>query len=190
MPKRPLVNTAIRTEFGDVLEDPSFHDVAGVANDLTYVPGFSEMRRDRDLELAAVASGAKPRHEAKLTPLPVNVRWTRNFTPKGAPDGRKQITSGNLGYRAVTKADIGQHDWLKALPPGATLNADGTIQKGDTMLTVTDGKTAGRNVARRAVQTQRMIDVAKADAAGLLGAGAHESYIRKEPAAAAAAGGA
>lgn len=184
MAKRPLISTTIRTEFGDVLDSPEFHDVAGADRDLTYVPGFSDMRRTRDLELAAVASGAKQRHEAKLSPLPVNVRWVRKTTPRGAPDGLKQISTGNLGYRLVNKSQVGQVDWLKSLPPGAVYDADGTIVKGDTVLMVCDGKTAGRNAARKQAQTQRMIDAAESAAGGLLAVGAKsqgvEPFVRKE----------
>jgi hypothetical protein len=182
MAKRPLVAATIRTEFGDVLDEPAFHDIAGSANDLTYVPGFSDMRRARDLELAAVASGQKPKHEAKLTPLPVNVRWTRSTTPKGAPDGRKQISTANLGYRTANKDQIGKTDWLTALPPGATIEADGSIRKGDTILMVTDGKTAARNAARKAVLTQRMSEDVGAAAGGLLTLNkpGTDAYVRKE----------
>jgi hypothetical protein len=184
MAKRPIVETGIRTEFGDVQDDPSFYDVGGADRDLTYVPGFSDLKRARDLELAAVASGRKPRHEARILPLPVNVRWTRTTTPKGAPDGMKQITTANLGYKPAHKDQIGKVDWLKELPPGATINADGSIQKGDTILMVADGKTAARNAARKQAQTQRMTDPASVGAAagGLLGVRGNgaDPYVKKE----------
>ena len=153
--KRPLVDTTIRTEFGDVLESPEFYDVSGADRDLTYVPGFSDMRRARDLELAAVAAGKKDRRDAKIEPLPVNCRWVRCTTVRGDPDARKQITTANLGYEAVTKKDIGQ-PWLKSLPPGATFTADGSIRKGDTVLMVATGKQAARNAAVKAAQVRRM----------------------------------
>jgi len=181
--QRPLVPTTIRTEFGDVLDSAEFYDVGGADRDLTFVPGFSDMRRARDLELAGVAAGKIQRHEAKVDPLPVNLRWTRTHTVKGAPDGRKQIASGNLGYKAVNKSQIGKEPWLTALPPGATVDADGTIRKGDTILMVTDGKTAGRNVARRQAQTQRFNDDVGAAAGGLLsvqGAKGADPFVKKE----------
>jgi hypothetical protein len=184
MSQRPLVPTTIRTEFGEVLEDASFYDVGGADRDLTYVPGFSDMRRARDLELAAVASGKKLRHEANIAPLPVNVRWTRTRNTRGEPDGRKQIAAGNDGYRAVNKAQIGKVDWLKELPPGAVIDPDGSIRKGDTVLMVADGETAKRNAARKAVATQRMSADVGAAAGGLLDIGARtqgvEPYIKKE----------
>lgn len=183
MAKRPLVAATIRTEFGEVLDDASFHDAGAADRDLTYVPGFSDMRRARDLEIAAVASGAKPAHKANVEPLPVNARWVRKTTPRGAPDGAKQIASGNFGYRVTTKDDIGQ-PWLTEMPPGAILDADGSIVKGDTVLMVTDGKTAGRNAARKAAQTARVVSEAAAAAGGLLSTGARangvDPYVRKE----------
>ena len=182
MAKRPLVETGIRTEFGDVLEDASFYDVGGADRDLTYVPGFSELKRARDTALADIASGKRPRHEVKVPTLPVNVRWTRTASPKGAPDGMKQISTANLGYKPANKSDIGS-EWLKALPPGAVVNADGSIQKGDTILMVADGKTAARNSARKQAATQRMTDPASVGAAsgGLLGAkGVVDAFVRKD----------
>lgn len=181
---RPLVSTAIRTEFGDVLDDPSFYEVGGADRDMTYVPGFSDMRRARDLELAAVASGQKGKHEAKILPLPVNLRWTRVSTVQGEPDGRKQIAAGNLGYRAVHKDQVGKADWLTALPAGATVDPDGSIRKGDTILMVADGKTAARNAARKAAQTQLMQEGVSAAKGGLLDVASRtkgaDPYVRKE----------
>ena len=153
--QRPLVDTTIRTEFGDVFESPEFYDVSGADRDLTYVPGFSDMRRARDLELAAIAAGKKDRRDAKIEPLPVNCRWVRATTVRGDPDARKQIGAGNLGYELVTKQDIGQ-PWLKGLPPGATFAADGSVRKGDTVLMVAPGERAARNAAAKAAYTRRM----------------------------------
>lgn len=188
--KRPLVDTTIRTEFGDVLEDPSFYDVAGADRDLTYVPGFSDMRRARDLELAAVASGAKPAHKAHLEPLPVNLRWVRHSTVRGEPDARKQITSANLGYVGVTKGDIGT-PWLRSMPPGTVFGADGTIRKGDTVLMVATGTQAARNAARKAAQTRRMQETAPAATGGLLHVGGQregaDPYVKQESSSAAEA---
>jgi len=155
MTQRPLVDTTVRTEFGDVLESAEFYDVSGADRDLTYVPGFSDMRRARDLELAAVAAGKKDRRDAKIDPLPVNCRWTRCTTVRGEPDARKQIGAGNLGYVLVTKKDIGQ-PWLKELPPGATIAADGSLHKGDTVLMVATGQRAARNAAGKAAYVRRL----------------------------------
>lgn len=183
--QRPLVDTTIRTEFGDVLEDASFYEVGGADRDNTYVPGFSDMRRARDLALADVAAGRKHAHEVTLEALPVNLRWARTHkVASGAPDGSKQIAHSGLGYRKVTKDQVGKVPWLTELPAGATINADGSIQKGDTVLMVADAKNAARNVARRAAQTARTLDDAQAAAGGLLAvagkAAGVDPYITKE----------
>lgn len=183
--QRPLVATTIRTEFGDVIEDASFYDVSGADRDATYVPGFSDMRRARDLEIAAVASGRKLRHEANIESLPVNLRWTRTHrVANGQPDGRKQIASGGMGYRAVNKTQIGKEPWLTALPPGATIDADGSIRKGDTVLMVADAKNAARNVARRQAATAQLSEGVGAVAGGLLDVASRtkgaEPFITKE----------
>jgi hypothetical protein len=184
MPVRELIPTTLRTEFGDVLDSAEFYDVGGADRDLTFVPGFSDMRRARDLALADIASGKRKAHEVEIAPLPVNCRWTRTTTVKGEPDGRKQIASGNLGYTAVNKDQIGKVPWLTALPPGATIDADGGIRKGDTILMVADGKTAGRNVARRAAATQRLGDAASSAKGGLVDVAGKtkgaDPFIRKE----------
>lgn len=184
MAKRPLVETTIRTEFGDVLEDPSFYDVSGSDRDMTYVPGFSDMRRERDLELAAVASGRKPAHKANISPLPVNLRWTRATDVRGAPDSRKLIAAGNVGYRLVNKAEVGKEEWLRKMPPGAEVAADGSIRKGDTVLMIADGKTAARNFARKAAQTRRMVSETAGAAGGLIDIGSRkqgvEPYVKQE----------
>lgn len=167
MAKRPLVNTGIRTEFGDVLETAEFYQAGGQDRDLTYVPGFSDMRRDRDLAISDVASGKVDRRDAKISPLPVNLRWVRATTPKGAPDAMKQIASAQNGYTTVNKSQVGKTEWLKALPPGATVEADGSIRKGDLVLMVAEGKQAAKNAARRQAQTNTMVRSAEEAVGGL-----------------------
>lgn len=184
MAQRPLVAATIRTEFGDVLDDPSFYDVGGSDRDLTHVPGFSEMRRNRDNEIALVASGKKPAHEAKISPLPVNLHWTRANRVKGDPDGTEQVAMGNLGYRLVNESHIGKEPWITALPAGATVDADGSIRKGDTILMVADAKTAARSAARNAFATQRLSDAAQSAAGGLIDVAGRargaDPFVKKE----------
>lgn len=184
MTKRPLVEATIRTEFGDVLEDSAFYDPGAADRDLSYVPGFSDMRKARDVELAAVASGKKDKRDAKIEPLPVNVRWARATDVRGNPDARKQIGASNLGYRLVSEQDKGQA-WLTDLPPGATITADGSIRKGDTVLMVCDGKTAARNAARKANHANSMENAAIAARGGLVDVGSRargvDPFVTQEP---------
>jgi hypothetical protein len=89
-----------------------------------------------------------------------------------------------LGYKAVNKSDVGKQSWLTALPPGATIDPDGSIRKGDTVLMVTDAASAGKNSARRQAQTRTMVTNAVDAAGGLLSlsnakAGT-DAFIKKE----------
>lgn len=121
--KRPLVNTAPLDEFGPVKEELlNDSDAQGV--DLTYVPGFSEMRYERDLQLAEYAQGTRRGQDVRT--LPVNVRLTRATTTTGHPEGVKLMQARINGYEPLTKKDVGQ-EWLKKLPPGARELPDGTL---------------------------------------------------------------
>lgn len=151
MTKRELIPTAMRTEFGDVWEDSSFHDTAGANRDYTYVPGYSDLRRQRDAAIAKemdIAQGNHARVNWKNVPtLPVRLQWVRTTKViSGAPDNTKEIDAGSNGYRKVTKEDVGQ-PWMTALPQGVTILADGSLQKGDTVLMMCDAKQAARNAA-------------------------------------------
>jgi hypothetical protein len=149
--KRELIETHIAPEFGELTSDPEFKE-QGTGRDLTYVPGFSDMRMARDLAVAEVRKGKR---DAKDVPtLPVNLHWTRCQRKDGTPDNSKVIQAGNIGYRAVTKDDIGQ-PWLLALPAGAVSAADGTIRQGDVQLMVATAEVAGKNAFYKRAQTEQ-----------------------------------
>lgn len=155
--KRPLIRTSPVSEFGEfdaeVLE-------AGAPNgrvmDPTYVPGWSELRYQRDLEMAEVVHGVRAAGDVK--PLPGNVRLVRRSTAGGSFDGRKLMASANNGYRPITKADVGE-DWFTELPAGAKVLEDGSIVNaaGDMQYMFC---TAQRAAANLRTKTQRMLDMA------------------------------
>ena len=150
----PILNTEPPPEFGALKETPEFNDSTGMDRDFTYVPGFSELRRARDLAIAEVLAGKRA---AKDVPtLPLNFRWVRSQSKKGDPDTRKVIRAGNRGYRAVTKDDVGEGKLLPSLPGGAMVQADGTVRQGDTMLMVTTAEKAARNEFQKRVRTESM----------------------------------
>src|SRR5438045_1694177 len=104
-PKRPIVETKVLTEFGEVLEDANFW-AAQVGTDHSYVPGYSDMRRTRDGEIAKIqthfgATRGSDSQEAartaalrKVAPLPVRLQWTRSMRVSGnEPDSTKEITA-------------------------------------------------------------------------------------------------
>jgi hypothetical protein len=144
----------VLTEFGEVYEDANFVS-AHVGTDHSYVPGYSDLRKQRDMDMAAVQRGEKKLKD--VASLPVRLQWTRAMRVSGnEPDNTKEIQAGNDGYRTVTKADIGQV-WLKELPPGAKIVAGGAIRKGDVTLMVCDAPRAAKNAAQAQIQTMREV---------------------------------
>src|SRR3990172_5234482 len=99
---KPLVDVNLVTEFGGIEDEASFREEAISQHDYTYVPGFSEMRVKRDLDL-----GKGHRHEIKgkeVAVLPVNRRWVRTGKGPGSdPDMMRAAHAKNTGYRAATK---------------------------------------------------------------------------------------
>ena len=166
--KRPIVETKVLTEFGEVLEDANFYS-ATVGEDHTYVKGYSDLRKARDTQIAEIqqrfgATRWSDTHEAsrraelaKVPALPVRLQWVRSMRVAGnEPDNTKEIQSGNDGYRVATKDDL-KSEWLKELPPGAKVVAGGAIRKGDVTLMVCDQKRAARNAAQQHIATMREV---------------------------------
>jgi hypothetical protein len=165
---KPLVPTTIRTEFGDVLESDAFHSATGAQGDFTYVPGYSELRRARDLAQREINEGKR---DAKDMPpaLPVRLQWVRTARVSNTPDNRKSVEFGNQGYRCVTKADLGT-PWFKAMPDGAIEEAGGEIRQGDCTLMVVDAPRAARNAAAIHLRTTQLMGDAAASQLLQLGA--------------------
>lgn len=145
---RPLIASAPLSEFGDLYTSEAFHDPFVMDRDQTYVPGWSELRRARDIALGQYANRAIA--ASQVPTLPVNLRWARAQSKAGAPDSAKQFAHSRKGYRlANATEDLGQ-PWLRALPPGAMIQADDTIRTGDSVLMVADQQSAARNAAIKA----------------------------------------
>lgn len=154
----PIVFSSPPPEFGELKEDPRFRDEHDADSDLSYVPGFSDLRRRRDREVMEVMNG---RRRAKdVVTLPCNLRWARSANKAGEPDSRKVLSHARRGYRLVTKDDIGA-EWLKELPYGASIGADGAIRQGDCELMVTDAQQAARNQREKERRTEQQMEGAK-----------------------------
>ncbi len=151
--RRPLVELATENEFGAVELKPLDTD-GGL--DITYVPGFSDMRFQRDRAVAEVVHGdASPKD---VPSLPVNVRWVRAVTGDGQqPTSQNVMLSERKGYRLATKEDIGK-PWLTQLPPGAKIRADGSIANIDTVLMVADAAQVAQNRARSRQMVETQLD--------------------------------
>jgi len=182
--KVPLLHTEPPPEFGELKESPEFHDQAAMDGDLTYVPGFSELRLARDRAILEVMQGR--RRASEVPTLPMNFRWARCQDKKGEPDNRKVIRAANRGYKVVTKDEVGEGKLLKELPAGARVAADGSIRQGDTQLMVADAQRVARNEFAKRARTESATKGAEAGfAAALEAVGGRPvkgaaPYIKKE----------
>jgi hypothetical protein len=150
--KVPLLDVTPPPEFGPVHADSRFADPTGADFDHTYVPGFSDLRRERDLAIGEMLQGKRAAKDIKS--LPVNLRWVRAQRASGEPDNTKLWTAAQRGYVPVKPEDIGTKPWLKELPLGAVKDANGMIRNGDTVLCVAVASDVARNEARKAYRTQ------------------------------------
>ena len=149
--KVPLIDVEPPPEFGPVHADPAFGDPGGADFDHTYVPGFSDLRRARDLAFGELVRGER---KAKDVPtLPVNLRWVRCQKANGEEDNTKLWTAGQRGYVPVTAEMVGTQPWLKTLPMGAVKDAAGRIRNGDTILCVATAERAALNERRKQYRT-------------------------------------
>jgi len=157
---KPLVPTGIMTEFGALHDDPAtLMNEMGMNRDITYVPGFSDLRREADL---ARAEGRKPE------PLPVNLRWVRRTKANGTPTQERVIITKGKQYRPVTKKDLDAgHPWLKAMPPSATYLPDGTIGSADMQLMVCDQEAAKRNAVYKQLKWNESNTASESEAIAL-----------------------
>lgn len=169
---RPLIVSKPVDEFGEVTDELSDMDETGMLRDLTYVPGWTELRYERDAALAEVAQGR--RAASDVPALPVRVRMVRRAGVSGAANGQKLMAAFNDGYKPITTEHLGQ-EWFTALPPGARVMENGDILNaaGDCQYMYVEGPRAATN-AKRA--RERMLSFA--EGAGL---NPRDSEGRSEP---------
>lgn len=149
--KRPLIDSGPVSEFGPT--DPTLMaEERGLdfSEDMMYVPGFSDQRRQREHEVLEYQQGTRAGKD--VSHLSANVYWTRRTSIGGTVDARKLMSAKNAGYRPVTEADVGKA-WLTALGSGWTKTPEGHIinAAGDYQLMVLEGAPA----ANRAAMKQR-----------------------------------
>ena len=164
---KPLVDVNVVSEFGGIEDMSEFKEEGISQRDYTYVPGFSDMRVNRDLDLARLH-----RNEIKgkdVSILPVNMRWFRTVKGSGSdPDQMRLAHARNQRYRAATKDDIGQ-PWMTELPPGGQIAPDGTIKSaaGDLALHVIDREGAARIALRRKKEIEESVSGLEYEVGGL-----------------------
>jgi len=130
--KRELVPTAIRTEFGDVIEDSSFHAPLGANRDYTYVAGYSDLRRARDLakgltvaerESLSADSAEAARGQRNAQTIQTEIRRCLTAAGIAVPAGQiraKDVPSlpARLHWIRTTKVISGRPDNTKEVDAG------------------------------------------------------------------------
>jgi len=105
-------------------------------SDRSYVPGYSEARRDNE---KAIAEG-RPQDVKKIPRL----QWVRTSRPDGRDvDMRDMLEYARLGYEMCTEEDLEEHGFK--FPPTAYSAADGTIRREDTALAICSWERAQKN---------------------------------------------
>lgn len=131
MSKKPLL-------FGDKSFDAQkmekMRSVEGRGWDWSYVPGYSEEKRENERR---AATGQKP------NPIP-RLQWVRVSKTNGDDvDYRQNVTWRTLGYEACTKKDLEKYGW--EMPPAGYEAPDGTIRREDLALAIVGSEQAERN---------------------------------------------
>jgi hypothetical protein len=177
-PKK-LVDANLVTEFGAIELTDEFRSEGVGQRDYSYVPGFSEKRVNRELDLAALHRGEIKGRDVRT--LDENLRWFRRTEKNGQPDNSRIVDGKNQGYRPVTRSDVGQ-SWMTEPPPNSYFAADGvcTISGGDLVLMVCDKEHAARNAMRKKILTEEMVDGMEFTSGGLGNVGKHaEAFVEK-----------
>jgi len=156
--KRELIATKPISEFGE-LDQTLLDTPDATAPDMTYTPGWSDLKHQRDVELAEYTQGTRAGKD--VSALPGHLRLVRRMSVGGQVDGKKLMSAANTGGRPVTKDDIGKVPWLTAMPPGARELPDGTIVNaaGDCQYMWWDAKQAAVNLHRKTRRWQEQSGV-------------------------------
>lgn len=180
--KRGLVYVEPINEFGAIEADAGYSDPNRLDSDRLYTPGWSELRRKRDSEMAEYMAGLRKGED--VSSLPVNVRMVRVTAPDWkTPTGEKMMRSTNDGYSPVTVNDIGK-PWFTSLPPGARQMPDGTIVNvaGDLQYVWAPAERARLNARRKMEAATQQVEASAERTDGLLRTASNdaEPYARVE----------
>lgn len=148
----PLVHSEPPPEFGALEQSERFNDPSQMDRDHSYVPGYGDLRRARDVKLSEYAQGLC--RGSDVPSLPVKLRWARTQTVAGDTNSYKVFAAQRAGYRFVKKEDVGS-TWFTQMPPDVQEMPDGTLRRGDTVLMVCDAKTAAKNALYQQIRTEQ-----------------------------------
>ena len=139
MAKKPYTEVTERNPFGD--ENVDEEVMEGLGRDITFVPGYSEKRMQRE-EL--IAKGYDPGS------LDYRLHWVRAQHPSGMADGSKIAEMKAKGYTFL-KWDEAKSLGITIEDSAAAKSETGNIVNGDLVLMVAD-KAAAATEFRRARQ--------------------------------------
>ncbi len=147
--KRPLIISAPISEFGETDASYTAEDrMTTLQEDHQYVPGFSDMRYQREIEMAEYHEGTRDGKD--VSHLPANCYWVRRTTPSGKTDQMKLMGKKMDGYRPVLKDDVGK-PWLTGLVDGWNYTPEGHIMSasGELQLVVLEGAAAANRARKK-----------------------------------------
>jgi hypothetical protein len=148
---RPLISAADRSVAGEHRETADF----SAEPDLTFVPGYSNVRRQIDSEMGR---GLEP-----TVGLNHRMQWVRVEKSNGNPLRTNVMQFKGQRYQRATL------EWLKAngydMPPAGDLTPDGGIRNGDCELFYCSAAQAAQNesLAHRAIDSQTTDDATASD---------------------------
>ena len=149
--RKQVIQARERSPFGDITPD-EVEKLAGVGRDRFFIPGYSDKRIKRELDLRDGKPAASLSHRFHLVPVQ---------TIDGRPIAKGVADLQQQGYRPVKLADakgLGIDVSGTAYIP----NADGVLMNGDSMLMVTDAKHAAANYIAQERRNEALQDAPRA----------------------------
>ena len=153
MAKRTYIQVEDRNPFGDefdesILEDPT--------KDSTYIEGYSDVRRQREL---AVRNGERP------APLKHRLQWARGKTFDGSRnDGRRIMHwQTNKRYEMLRYDDAVKMGYRVDLNPAIVRGDDGNAYLGERVLMYAGAKVAAANLEKVRKDTAELAERPKRD---------------------------
>lgn len=147
---RPFVDSGPVSEFGETDASYTAEDrMTTLQEDFQYVPGFSDLRYQRELELAEYHQGRRMGRD--VSSLPANCYWARRNTPNGKTDSAALMRKKLDQYRPVLKDEAGKVPWLTELVDGWSYTPEGHIisASGELQLMVLEGAAAANRARKK-----------------------------------------
>lgn len=138
MARKQYVVVEDRNPYGEEVDESLLNDAG---KDSTYIEGYSDVRRQRELD---VRDGKRP------APLKHRLQWARAKSFDGQKmDGRRVMHwQSRKGYRALSYDDAMKLGYRVDQNPAIQKGPDGMCYLGEQMLMVADARTAASNLVK------------------------------------------